>query len=204
MNLLLETGLPEELGGVAIYPDFRNMIRFELALRDESLTDWQKLSVGLSQLFEELPGDSAQALQLLLWFYFRGQPPEEKEGGIPDPAERAFDFEQDAGRIYAAFLQAYGMDLVRVEYLHWWAFLALLENLPEETAMGQVMAWRTMELNGIKDKRQRAHYAALKARYTLKTPCGAATPVSADEAALRRREQVAYRFRQAQEHTARR
>ena len=56
------------------------MIRFELALRDESLTDWQKLSVGLSQLFEELPGDSAQALQLLLWFYFRGQPPEEKGG----------------------------------------------------------------------------------------------------------------------------
>lgn len=202
MNLLLETGLPEELGGVAIYPDFRNMIRFELALRDESLTDWQKLSVGLSQLFEELPGDSAQALQLLLWFYFRGQPPEEKEGGIPAPAERAFDFEQGAGRIYAAFLQAYGMDLVRVEYLHWWAFLALLENLPEETAMGQVMAWRTMELNGIKDKRQRAHYAALKARYALKTPCGAAAPVSADEAARRRREQVAHRFRQAQEHTA--
>ena len=67
--------------------------------------------------------------------------------------------------------------------------------------MGQVMAWRTMELNGIQDKRQRAHYAALKARYALK-PCGSAAPVSAGEAARRRREQVAHRFRQAQEHTA--
>lgn len=67
--------------------------------------------------------------------------------------------------------------------------------------MGRIMAWRTMELEGIKDKHQRAYYAALKARYALKAACGAAA-VPADEAAHRRREQVAHRFRQAQEHAA--
>lgn len=202
MNLL-ETGLPEQLGGVPIYPDFRNMIRFELALQDESLNDWQKLSVGLNQLFEELPGSTEEALRLLLWFYFRGSPPDAQApggGGTAAPA-RAFDFEQDGGRIYAAFLQAYGIDLVKVEYLHWWAFLALLENLPEETAMGQIMTWRTMDLEGMKDKSQRAYYAGLKARYGLKGRQEAL--VTADEAARRGRERVRQRFREAQKQAGR-
>ena len=32
MNILLDGGLPEEIGGYPIYPDFRNMIQFERAL----------------------------------------------------------------------------------------------------------------------------------------------------------------------------
>lgn len=200
MNLL-ETGLPKELGGVPIYPDFRNMIRFELALQDERLTDAQKLSVGLGQLFERLPGTPEEALRLLLWFYFRGSPPAEEAPGAAKPAApaRAFDFEQDGGRIYAAFLQAYGIDLVQVEFLHWWAFLELLENLPDSTAMGQIMVWRTLELEHIRDKHQRAHYAALKARYALKGRRPQA--LTAAEAARRSKERVARRFRQAQQET---
>lgn len=201
MNLL-ETGLPQELGGVPIYPDFRNMIRFELALQDDTLTAAQKLSVGLSQLFEQLPGTPEEALQLLLWFYFRGGPPAEHTSGEDTPAApvRAFDFEQDGGRIYAAFLQAYGIDLVRVECLHWWAFLELLENLPESTAMGQIMVWRTLELDKIRDKHQRAHYAALKAHYALKGRREA--PLSAAEAARRSKERTARRFKEAREKEA--
>ena len=78
------------------------------------------------------------------------------------------------------------MDLVRVEYLHWWAFWRCWKICRRKRQWDR--SW--LAHNGIEwdqDKRQRAHYAALKARYTLKTPCGAATPVSADEAALRRR-----------------
>ena len=37
MNILLERGLPEEIDGVPIYADFRNMIRFEQILLDLSL-----------------------------------------------------------------------------------------------------------------------------------------------------------------------
>ena len=55
MSLLLEQGLPEQLCGVAIYPDFRNMIRFELALLDESLTDQDRALVGIDQLFGAPP-----------------------------------------------------------------------------------------------------------------------------------------------------
>lgn len=44
---------------------------------------------------------------------------------------RAYDltYDADASCIYAAFRQAYHIDLIEIPYLHWWAFLALLENL---------------------------------------------------------------------------
>ena len=44
MNILLDGGLPEEIGGYPIYPDFRNMIQFERALADEKLPDAAKRS----------------------------------------------------------------------------------------------------------------------------------------------------------------
>ena len=113
-------------------------------------------------------------MQALLWFYLRGKGP---ETGERKAAARAYDFEQDAGRIYAAFLAIYGMDLTQVDYLHWWAFMALLEALPDTTQMGQIMAWRTMDLDGIKDKATRAHYAELKRRYAVQRKGRCCLPV---------------------------
>ena len=46
MNILLDGGLPEEIGGYPIYPDFRNMIQFERALADEKLPDAAKVYAG--------------------------------------------------------------------------------------------------------------------------------------------------------------
>ena len=196
MSLLLEQGLPEQLCGVAIYPDFRNMIRFELALLDERLTDQDRALVGIDQLFGAPPPcGMEQAVQALLWFYLRGRGPTEGKGKA---AARAYDFEQDAGRIYAAFLAAYGMDLTQVNYLHWWAFLALLEALPDTTQMGQIMAWRTIDLDSIKDKAARAHYAALKRQYAIK-PRGARLSAVEDQE-QRLRAKVAGRFEEARNY----
>ena len=72
--LLLENGLPNTIDGVPIYPDFRNMIRFEQILDDSSLSDVEKTLLGVRQLFEELPeGGIARATERLQWFYRRGQ-----------------------------------------------------------------------------------------------------------------------------------
>ena len=43
--------------------------------------------------------------------------------------------------IYAAFLQQYNIDLIDVEELHWWKFLALLKGL-NGTKLDDVMKWR--------------------------------------------------------------
>lgn len=200
MSILLEGGLPEELEGVPIYADFRNMVRFELILQDESLSDAEKARLGLDQLFNKLPpGGAEHAIGLLMWFYLGGKPPAGETAQAPARrTERAYDFEQDAGRIYAAFLQTYGINLATVEFLHWWEFLALLEGLPESTAMAQVMQWRTMDLSQIKDKGLKAHYAGLKKRFALASP--AARERSVEEITRRNKQRVAQRFAEAEKH----
>lgn len=48
MNILLDGGLPEEIGGYPIYPDFRNMIQFERALADEKRRTQPRSTPGFS------------------------------------------------------------------------------------------------------------------------------------------------------------
>lgn len=167
--LLLEGGLPETIDGVPIYADYRNMIRFEQILDDDSLTDVQKTMLGVSQLFDELPPDGFErAVDRLQWFYSRGKAmPSEGTQQSGKKAVRAYDLTYDASCIYAAFRQAYQIDLTEISYLHWWAFLALLENLPDSTAMAQRMQLRAMDLKGIKDKKMREHYAKLQKQVAL-------------------------------------
>lgn len=57
---------------------------------------------------------------------------------------KVFDFVQDAPYIYAAFRQAYRVDLYREHgRLHWWAFLALFQALPEDTRMREIISIRS-------------------------------------------------------------
>lgn len=43
--------------------------------------------------------------------------------------------------IFAAFLQAYDIDLTEVN-MHWYKFRALLQALPEKTMLSQIMSYR--------------------------------------------------------------
>ena len=176
--LLLEGGLPETIDGVPIYADYRNMIRFEQILDDDGLTDVQKTVLGVSQLFDELPPSGLErAVDRLNWFYSRGKnadAEDKQQGG--KKAVRAYDltYDADASCIYAAFRQAYQIDLIEIPYLHWWVFLALLENLPDSTPMAQRMQLRAMDVKGIEDKKMREHYAKLQKQVAL--PAKAAAP----------------------------
>lgn len=61
--------------------------------------------------------------------------------------EKSFDFDQDAGYIYAAFWQVYGLDLLgKDKNLHWWKFVQLLGGLPEDARLMQIISIRTRPL----------------------------------------------------------
>lgn len=170
MNLLLENGLPEEIDGRPIFPDFRNMIRFEQLLQDDKIPQHIRLIWGLRQLFAKVPPDLDYAVQKLLWFYSCGQMPE-KEDHTPTGShrpERAYDFDKDAALIYASFVAAYGIHLTEVRFLHWWEFVALLQSLPDTTPMGRIMYLRTVDLDTVKDKEHRKQIAELKEHWRLK------------------------------------
>ncbi|MEG1012193.1 MAG: bacteriophage Gp15 family protein [Ruthenibacterium sp.] len=196
-NIVLEDGLPEQWDGLPIYADYRNMVRFEQALCDDTLSPPQKISIGVRQLFDTEPRDAQQAaamMDYLLWFYQCGRNPSENRAGQSQNAERAYDFAQDAPCMLAAFWQSYGIDLAGVPFLHWWKFVALLEHLPEDTRMAQLMGYRTMDTSQIKDTAQRRHYEELKRRFALTT---VTRLKSVEELNAQTRERVQRRFAQA-------
>lgn len=196
--LLLENGLPDSIDGVPIYPDYRNMIRFEQILTDDTLTDEQKTLLAVAQLFDQMPpGGIAQAADRLQWFYSRGKAP--GSGDKKGSQARAWDLAADAGCIYAAFLQAYGIDLLQIPFLHWWAFLELLENLPEQTLMAQKMQLRAMDLSEIKDTRLRERYKKMQRQVALPPRAG-----RKDKAAETLAERVRRRHAEAKQQLERR
>ncbi len=170
MNILLENGLPEEIDGAPIYADFRNMIRFDIALNDEDLRESEKMQIGLIQLFEEshLPNEP---IKKLLWFYSAGKSESLKSAKKQNKSTkktRLYDFEQDADYIFAGFLQTYNINLATVNFLHWWEFLPLLAALPQTTTMGQIMMYRTANIEKIKGKEQKKFYEEQKKKWEIK------------------------------------
>lgn len=81
----------------------------------------------------------------------------------------SISFSVDADRIIAAFWQAYGIDLTK-ERLHWWVFVALLDNLPDDTRMMKVAHIRTCPVPAPNkyNKEQRAALMRAKAAVALK------------------------------------
>lgn len=74
----------------------------------------------------------------------------------------------DAKYIYAAFMQAYGIDLIEQQgSLHWAKFSALINALPDDTLMRQIIDIRKTNLNEIKDKDEQKRIRKLKQQFSL-------------------------------------
>lgn len=75
--------------------------------------------------------------------FLRGAPtPEYEKANIPHSKERQIFWSLDSPAIVASFHQAYGLTLKEVKDMHWWEFLALLQNIPSDTRMGQLFSTR--------------------------------------------------------------
>ena len=78
---------------------------------------------------------------------------------------RSFDWEQDAAVIYASFLSVYGIDLFSMRgKLHWTAFIALLQNLPRDSAFGRLIDIRTCEVPHVTKYNQKQVQNLMKAK----------------------------------------
>lgn len=88
-----------------------------------------------------------------------------------DTEAETISFDQDAPYIYAAFRQAYGIDLLTEQgKLQWWEFVSLLGALPSDTRMCDIIDIRTRPVpvpNG-KNQEQISALLKLKAQYAIK------------------------------------
>lgn len=75
--------------------------------------------------------------------FLRGAPtPEYEKANIPHSKEQSIFWSLDSPAIVASFHQAYGLTLKELKDMHWWEFLALLQNIPSDTRMGQLFSTR--------------------------------------------------------------
>jgi len=81
--------------------------------------------------------------------------------------ENQFDYDFDAEEIYASFIAEYGIDLVEVEFLHWYKFKILLGSLSPDSAFKRKIELRFMDLSGLKGQ---ALTNAIKAKQAVQLP----------------------------------
>lgn len=193
MNILLDI-LPEEIDGIPIRSDFRTMVQFELLMADPDVPQDARLPLAINLLYQQPVHDLQRAIDGLLWFYRCGAPLKQGGAGGGGKHERAYDFEQDAPDIYAAFMQAYGIDLNDAD-MHWWKFHALMFALPEDCKISKIMGYRTMDIFKLKGE-EKKFYQRMKDTYRLKPLGVERLPLAAQERAAK--DHVAKRFAEAE------
>ena len=162
MQLLYEP-LPDSVsvGGsdCEILTDFRDWLKFGDLLKDDALKDAEKLDF-MRNWFVEIPDEmTAEMFTGLRDFCvakaLESDRNEPEESGLQKPP--TFDFRLDSAFVMADFRRFYQVDLLRIAYLHWWEFLALLRALPDESQVFRRIAIRSTDLSKITDKdRKRA------------------------------------------------
>ena len=77
--------------------------------------------------------------------------------------------------LFADFLRFYQINLQTTQ-LHWFAFNALFEGMPEDSSTKQRIAYRSVNLGAIKDKKERARLAKIQRAVAIPRP-----PMTAEE-----------------------
>lgn len=174
MNILIDE-VPEfvEIDGVnyEINTDFRISIMFELLMQDNTLTEREKIETALNLYYPDIPPNIPRAIEKMLWFYRCGKDIEntdvEEENKPYSKKEQIYSFKYDDELIFAAYLSQYGINLQRIDYLHWWEFKALFKGLEASNRIVEIMNIRSMEIDGNMSKEQKRYYRKLKELYKL-------------------------------------
>ena len=168
INILFEE-LPDavEVSGkfYKIATDFRDWIAFFDMMADMKLERKQKMLTALAWFSEEIPKNIVEAYNALTYFASCSgirKNSENSEKNNPVSEIPTLSWLYDSAYVLGAFRQVYGIDLIRIEYMHWWEFSALFEALPEDTPIKKRIAYRQIRLSDIKDKERRRQILKIK------------------------------------------
>ncbi|CRQ91307.1 bacteriophage Gp15 family protein [Streptococcus equi] len=150
-------------------------------INDDFLNEAEKCFLCLDILLDRTDLPFTDAVDL--WIYIktnfidieRPEKPQLDLKGNPMPVAKAkednkkvIDFNLDAEFIYASFMQAYQINLFKVQNkLSWVEFKALLNALPDDTIMQRIIAIRQWKDDGKGDKDYRDNMRKLKTKYSL-------------------------------------
>lgn len=164
-NVLLDP-LPRTWKGYPIDSDFQTGIQICWILEDQELNNFEKVDRAGYVLFpEQAPEDPEEMASAVMWFLHGWDTDRQGRRTCEKPV---MDFQIDQWRIWVAFKRQYQIDL-NVEQLHFWVFMALLQNL-EECTFTRVADIRSKKLNSKMSAEEKKAYAEAKAVYALESP----------------------------------
>lgn len=179
INVLYEP-LPEEIRADGVsYPietDFREWFRFGDMLADQELTKEEKLYLMTEWLYEAPEEITSELVDAVFGFYRAdGLKPDPTEcSDHEDPEENVqpkrppvFDWKYDAAFILGDFRRFYGIDLISVEYMHWWKFRCLFNALPDDSQCQKRIDIRSADISQIKDDARRQQIARIQRQIAL-------------------------------------
>lgn len=179
-----------------INTDFRTALTIMEAFEDPGLTWLDKQAITLALLYgENLPDDPVEAFDMAVFFLDCGEDHGENqvEGGGDRP-ERLYSFSHDARYIYSAIQMTHGIDLEAVEYMHWWRFCYLFQDLREDCYFQRMVYLRNRRAQGKLTKEERGEWRRNEAVLLL--------PDQRDPEAEAANADFMARYRQAQERRA--
>jgi Bacteriophage Gp15 protein. len=166
-----------EYRGETIHLDlsFDNILRVFELFNDQMFSAYEKIEVALEMLvrehdlIEKVELEEKNALLLYIFREFLDMDLEKHS----ESGEKVFDFEQDAGIIFASFFRAYHIDLFEQHgKLHWKKFMQLFQNLDDKSKFKEIVNIRQMDLP--KSDKHNAEYRKqiqkMKQIYALNKP----------------------------------
>jgi len=144
--------------------DFKVMLRI-IELINSDKPEEEIGSGALNMFYQSVPNEHGEAAEKLLWFYRCGKELP-KSSGTGARIQPVFSYEHDAGLIFAAFSQQYGIDLIECD-MHWWKFKALFDGLSEKTLFSEVKRCRASEITANMSAKQREYLSSMKKLYAL-------------------------------------
>ena len=158
----------------AIYTDFREVLRYSEEIRsDSTVLEIVKAVDRMYKHNDEIitPERFGNALDQLNWFISCGEENRKKKpsnSALGMNRNKPFDFKHDGSLIYSAFQKSYGIDLYETEYMHWWIFNSLLNDIDKDCRISKVMEYRTIDLKSKNlSKEQKKLYSALQNYYKI-------------------------------------
>lgn len=127
--------------------DFRDILLIFRLNRDDALFESHKVKLTCERFYKTAPKDTDAAIKGFQWFVRCGDMSEVEPDGKPP----VFDYDQDAGEVYASFVALYGIDLLTAK-MHWWQFSALLDGAFRcESAISEKVRLRSLDASKCAD-----------------------------------------------------
>lgn len=150
---------------------FDNILRLFEMFDDDLILNVEKPFIAIQMLLDNFEWQFDNIEQALELFNFLLKEFLEIDTNDKDGDEqKVFDFIKDAEAIYASFMAVYKIDLFEAKgKLHWKKFIALLNNLDDESAFKQIISIRTMKVPKTDEASQeyRDHIIKMKNVYSL-------------------------------------